>query len=160
MDSRPLIFVGEGDPDWPDNWETLLLDRMGYWESNLVVYAKRLQTRAIDILTRHRHADGDAAAVNLGVVVRVRQDTLGPRIHWVRFRGKARYLTGGDKFVPTETIRMQGRYRYSARIFAAFPERTQPALMAVEDEFAWVRFRTERLAALRDLCRKTASASY
>lgn len=143
-----------------DDWERVLLEVIPELERNLINAAKGWQQEALIDLDEYRKMDDGPPPINLGIVVRVREDMLGPRIHWVRFRGKARYAVGGAKFTPTEPIRMQGRYRYSARIFAPFPETVRKDLLFVENEFARIRFRTERLAALRDFCRKTASTKY
>lgn len=61
----------------------------------------------------------------------IRDDMLGPRIHWVKFRGPVRFRSGGDKFTPTEPIKMQGRY--SGRLmFRVSPEVHRKAAIAAE----------------------------
>lgn len=157
MTSDDLIYLGGDDAVLPDNWEAAILATIPDLEANLVSTAKHIQKAVVHELEAYRRMDDGPPAINLGIVVRVRDDMLGPRVHWVRFRGSARFRTGGDKFTPTEPIKMQGRYQYSSRIFAGFPERTRWILTEYEARFAWIRFRTERLAALRDFCRKTKS---
>lgn len=152
-----LIYLGDDRAGLADNWEAQILETIPELELNLVTMAKLVQRAVVRELEAYRRMDDGPAAINLGIVVRVRDDMLGPRIHWVRFRGSARFRTGGDKFTPTEPIKMQGRYQYSSRIFAGFPDRTREALEEHEARFAWIRYRTERLAALRDFCRKTKS---
>ncbi|ARO16030.1 hypothetical protein BVG79_p2000011 (plasmid) [Ketogulonicigenium robustum] len=116
-------------------------------------WARYWQDRAVEALKAYRKMDAGAEALNLGIVVRIREDTLGPRIYWVKFQGKARYRMGGDKFTPTEQIRMSGKYKYSDRIFARFPDAIRRELLLCEANFAWIRYRTDRLAQLRNLCR-------
>lgn len=141
-------------PEDAYDFESVLLRCIPVYEWWLIQTTQDVHRRAIRTLSRYRKRD--RPAVNLGVIVRVRPDVLGPRITWVRFKGKGRQGSTG-KFVPTEPIRMQGKYRYSNRIFAGFSEDYQEQLSSIEDEFARLRYRTERLAALRDLCRQKTS---
>jgi hypothetical protein len=157
MSSDELIYLGDDHAGLADNWELEILAAIPDLERNLITMARLILRIVVRELEAYRRMDDGPPAVNLGIVVRVRDDMLGPRIHWVKFRGSSRFRTGGEKFTPTDPIKMQGRYRYSSRIFAGFPERTREALVEHEARFAWIRFRTERLAALRDFCRKTKS---
>ena len=133
------------------DWEDKLLTCIPIYERELVATAEAYHRSAVSILSDYRKRD--MPAVNLGVVLRVRKDVLGPRITWVRFKGKARHGAHG-KFAPTEPIRMHGKYRYSDRIFSGFDEWSRDYLSDAEDGFSILRYRTERLAALRDLCRQ------
>lgn len=142
------------DPRDAYNWEKKFLSCIPVYEWQLIRTAEAFHRSAVRTLSNYRKRD--LPAVNLGVILRVRQDVLGPRIIWVRFKGKIRQGSSG-KFAPTEPIRMQGKYRYSNRIFAGFTEDYQQELASIEDSFAGLRYRTERLAALRDLCRQRNS---
>lgn len=138
---------------WPDSWETPLLERIPALERNLIEHAYQLQADAVarQTATPWQSTSGWSSA---SAKIRSALGSIGSGFVASPDR------SGGDRFTPTEPIRMQGRFRYSARIFAAFPVQTRHALTEIEDGFAWIRYRTERLAALRDLCRKTASSSY
>lgn len=134
-------------------WETRILEKViPHYEDQLILAADAIRDEVVAILKEHRKRENNGAP-NLGIIVRVRRDMLGPRILWVRFRGKPRRGRTGVKFSPTEPIRLHGKYRYSSRIFAPFPPDTRDQLEQLEDRAAYIRFRTERLAELSRLCR-------
>jgi hypothetical protein len=123
-------------------------------ESVLIEHAETLHGQAIDHLSIYRSRD--LPAVNLGIVLRIRNDTLGPRIDWVRFKGKSR-VRDGLRFTPTEPIKARGKYQYNSNIFQKFPDDIRIPLIKIEQQLAVIRFRTARLAALRDLCRQKST---
>ncbi|WP_226552790.1 conjugative transfer protein MobI(A/C) [Celeribacter naphthalenivorans] len=131
-------------------FEKCLLNWLPELEAVLIEDAQTLRDQAVELLTEYRKREGQS--VNLGVIVRVRADMLGPRVEWVKFRGKSRNISG-QKFTPTEPVRLRGKYRYSARIFADFPSDIRENLIEIERQMAVIRFRTERLAELRKFCR-------
>lgn len=127
-------------------------------ERRLILEARSLQVVAIDVLKSYFDYEKERP-VNLGIVVRSRNDLLGPRISWVRFRGRSRSNSTGHQYTPTQPIKMQGRFQYSFTIFRKFPVEIRASLEVIEMKAAWIRFRTERLAKLRDLCRETKTMS-
>lgn len=137
-------------------WEPWVIEKvLPHFEERLVSAAINIRDEAVALLEEYRARENNGA-LNLGIVVRVRADTLGPRITWVRFRGKPRRGRDGKTFSPTEPIKLHGRYRYSSRIFAPFPVDIRKRLEKLEDSAAYVRFRTDRLAELARLARASA----
>lgn len=137
-------------------WETWVRERvLPHFEEQLVRAAIAIRDEAVALLEEYRGRENNGS-VNLGIVVRVRADTLGPRIIWVKFKGKPRRGRDGKTFTPTEPIKLHGRYRYSSRIFAPFPADIRERLQKLEHSAAYVRFRTERLAELARLARTNA----
>lgn len=137
-------------------WEPWVIEKvLPYFEGHLNREAIAIRDEAVALLEEYRRRENNGS-LNLGIVVRVRADTLGPRITWVRFRGKPRRNRDGKTFSPTEPIKLHGRYRYSSRIFAPFPADIGERLLRLEDSAAYVRFRTERLAELARLARTNA----
>lgn len=137
-------------------WEAWMLEEViPYYENRLIRVANNISKKVIELLEEYRRRENNGA-INLGIVVRVRPDTLGPRITWVRFKGKSRNGRNGTKFTPTEPVKLRGKYRYSSRLFAGFPDDIRVQLEEMERNAAYVRFRTERLAELSRLCRTGA----
>lgn len=133
-------------------WERTVLDEIiPRCEKNLIEDAKYIQCEVVSLLNFHRKREN--SSINLGIIVRVREDTLGPRISWVRFVGKSKKNKKGQTLTLTEPLKMAGKYRYSKRIFSRFPDDFREHFEALEECAALVRFRTERLAQLRDLCK-------
>lgn len=137
-------------------WEPWVIEKvLPHFEEHLVRAATAIRDEAVALLEEYRRRENHGS-LNLGIVVRVRADTLGPRITWVRFKGKPRRGPDGKTFSPTEPIALRGRYRYNSRIFAPFPPDIREGLLRLEDSAAYVRFRTERLAELARLARTNA----
>lgn len=120
----------------------------------LIDDASNLRDQAVEYLSIYRSRD--LPAINLGIIVRVREDTLGPRAEWVRFEGKSR-KRNGRRFTPTVPIKQRSRYQFSSKIFQKFPEDIRDHLIEIEQKLSIIRFRTERLAAFRDLCRQKST---
>lgn len=135
-------------------YERFLEDYIYLIEQVLINDAIALRDEAVEYLTEYRALD--EPSINLGIVVRVRYDTLGPRAEWVKFQGKSR-KHNGQRFTPTSPIKQRSKYQFNPKIFERFPDHIRDALIEIEKQFAVIRFRTERLAALRDLCRQKST---
>ena len=87
-------------------WEAWMLEEViPYYENRLIRVANNISKKVIELLEEYRRRENNGA-INLGIVVRVRPDTLGPRITWVRFKGKSRNGRNGKKFTPTEPVKL------------------------------------------------------
>jgi hypothetical protein len=135
------------------NWQRGVFKILLARENILIREAEELRDQAVKILTRYREHD-NRKPVNLGFVVRVRADTLGPRLDWVRFTGRSEPDWNGKKTSYSTPIKLRGKYRYSDRIFAAFPDEITEELRCVEFSAAIIRYEVDQLARLRQICRE------
>ena len=135
------------------NWQRGVFKIVIARENILIRTAEELRDEAVKILTRYRDRD-NRKPVNLGFIVRVRADTFGPRLDWVRFTGRSEPDWNGKKTSYSTPVKLRGKYRYSDRIFAAFPEDIAGELRLIEAAAADIRYEIDQLTRLRQICRE------
>jgi hypothetical protein len=132
-------------------WECAAFKIVIAAENDLILRAERIRDEAIEVFKEHRKYD-NRNPVNLGISLRIRKDTFGPRLNWVRFVGKTSNGNYGKKRYFTEPIKLAGKYKTSSRIFKPFPESIRNELINLEGRSARIRYQTEKLSRLRQLC--------
>lgn len=132
-------------------WECAAFKIVIAAENDLIRKAEDIRDEAIAVFKDHRKYD-NRNPVNLGISLRVRKDTFGPRLHWVRFVGKTNNGSFGKKRYFTEPIKLAGKYRTSSRIFKPFPDDIRAKLLELEERATWIRYQTEKLNRLKQLC--------
>ncbi len=137
------VFLGWG-------WESAAFKILLAAENQLIRDAELIKQEAIEVFKEARKYD-NCNIPNLGITVRIRKDTLGPRISWVKFVGKGKTGQSGRIQHYTQPIPLAGRYRTSKRVFKAFPDHVRNQLIELEEQAAVIRYQTEKLARLRDL---------
>lgn len=136
------------DAEWIEGFAIAFTDA----EMMLENKARSLAKAAQEILQKYRETE-NREPVNLGFVIRIREDTFGPRLHWIKFIGKRRVTRNGQSFAPTQIIKMAGKFAYSDRLFDKFEEPARTDLKMIEIEAALVRQQVEQLKEMKKLFR-------
>jgi hypothetical protein len=148
IEAFPLFDEFHVNLEW--GWEPAAFKLLIAAENRLIRDAEHIRDEAVEQFKEARRYD-NRSTPNLGIKVRIRADTFGPRIHWVRFTGKGATGTLGKTQHYTEPYRLSGRFRTSKKIFAKFPCEIRQALTELEDRAANIRYQVDKLSRFRKL---------
>lgn len=144
----PLGREFKVDIGW--GWERAAFKTLIAAENQLIREAESIRDEAVEMFREARKYD-NRSTPNLGIKLRVRPDTLGPRIYWVRFTGKGQTGALGQTQYYTEPVKLAGKFRTSKKIFAKFPDGIRTELEGLEERAAHVRYQVEKLGRFKKI---------